>query len=90
SLIKKLIPTITIYALDFASILGNAFLVELIFGWPGLSRYGMNAMLQKDLNAIAAVVLVLGLVFIIANIVVDLTVGYLDPRIGLGTERSGE
>jgi peptide/nickel transport system permease protein len=50
----------------------------------------MNAMLQKDLNAITAVVLVLGLVFIIANIVVDLTVGYLDPRIGLGTERSSE
>jgi len=86
----SLIPTITIYGLDFASILGNAFLVELIFSWPGLSRYGMNAMLQKDLNAITAVVLVLGLVFIIANIVVDLTVGYLDPRIGLGTERSGE
>lgn len=86
----SLIPTITIYGLDFASILGNAFLVELIFSWPGISRYGMNAMLQKDLNAIAAVVLVLGLVFIIANIVVDLTVGYLDPRIGLGTERSGK
>jgi peptide/nickel transport system permease protein len=86
----SLIPTITIYGLDFAAILGNAFLVELIFNWPGLSRYGMNAMLQKDLNAITAVVLVLGLVFIIANIVVDLTVGYLDPRIGLGTERNGE
>ena len=86
----SLIPTITIYGLDFAAILGNAFLVELIFNWPGLSRYGMNAMLQKDLNAITAVVLVLGLIFIIVNIVVDLTVGYLDPRIGLGTERSAE
>ncbi len=86
----SLIPTITIYGLDFASILGNAFLVELIFNWPGLSRYGMNAMLQKDLNAITAVVLVLGLIFVIVNIVVDLTVGYLDPRIGLGTERGDE
>ena len=86
----SLIPTITIYGLDFASIFGNAFLVELIFSWPGLSRYGMNAMMQKDLNAITAVVLVLGLIFIIVNIVVDLTVGYLDPRIGLGTERSAE
>jgi len=86
----SLIPTITIYGLDFASLLGNAFLVELIFSWPGLSRYGMNAMLQKDLNAITAVVLVLGLVFIIANTIVDLIVGYLDPRIGLGAERSGE
>ena len=84
----SLIPTISISGLDFASLLGNAFLVELIFNWPGLSRYGMNAMLQKDLNAMTAVILVFGLVFIIVNIIVDLVVGYLDPRIRLGAERT--
>jgi len=84
----SLIPTVSIYGLDFASLLGNAFLIELIFNWPGLSRYGMNAMLQKDLNAMTAVILVFGLVFIIVNIIVDLTVGYLDPRIRLGAERT--
>ncbi|MCD6471880.1 ABC transporter permease [Candidatus Aerophobetes bacterium] len=82
------IPTISIYGLDFASLLGNAFLIELIFNWPGLSRYGMNAMLRKDLNAMTAVILVFGLVFIIVNIIVDLIVGYLDPRIRLGAERT--
>ncbi|MEA1964670.1 MAG: ABC transporter permease [Candidatus Aerophobetes bacterium] len=82
------IPTISIYGLDFAAILGNAFLIELIFNWPGLSRYGMNAMLQKDLNAMIAVILVFGLIFIIVNIIVDLIVGYLDPRIRLGVERA--
>lgn len=82
------IPTISIYGLDFAAILGNAFLIELIFNWPGLSRYGMNAMLQKDLNAMIAVILVFGLIFIIVNIIVDLMVGYLDPRIRLGVERA--
>jgi peptide/nickel transport system permease protein len=85
----SLIPTISIYALDFAAIVGNAFVVELIFNWPGLSRYGMNAMLQKDLNAVVAVVLVYGVLFMIVNFIVDLTVGFLDPRIRLG-EKSSE
>ncbi|GAG65475.1 unnamed protein product, partial [marine sediment metagenome] len=83
----SLIPTISIYGLDFASLLGNAFLIELIFNWPGLSRYGMNAMLRKDLNAMTAIILVFGLVFIIVNIIVDIIVEYLDPRIRLGVER---
>ncbi len=85
----SLIPTISIYALDFAAIIGNAFVVELIFNWPGLSRYGMNAMLQKDLNAMVAVVMVYGILFMVVNIIVDLTVGFLDPRIRLG-EQSAE
>lgn len=84
----SLIPTVSIYGLDFASLLGNAFLIELIFNWPGLSRYGMNAMLRKDLNAMTATILVFGTVFIISNIIVDLFVGYLDPRIRLGAERT--
>ena len=84
----SLIATISIIGLDFAGGLANAFLVELIFVWPGISRYGMNAILRKDLNAISAVILVLGIVFIFVNILVDLTVGKLDPRIGLRSARS--
>jgi len=83
----SLIPTISILGLDFASLLANAFLVELIFNWPGFSRYGINVMLNKDLNAVAAVVMVLGVVFIVVNILVDLIVAWLDPRIRLGAER---
>ena len=83
----SLIPTVSILGLDFASLLGNAFLVELIFNWPGFSRYGINAMLRKDLNAVSAVVMVLGVVFILVNILVDLVVAWLDPRIRLGSER---
>jgi peptide/nickel transport system permease protein len=48
----------------------------------------MNAILRKDLNAISAVILVLGVVFIVVNIIVDLTVSKLDPRIGLRSARS--
>jgi peptide/nickel transport system permease protein len=84
----SLIPTVSIFGLDFAANLSNAFLVELIFVWPGVSRYGLNAMLRKDLNAISGVILVLGVVFILANITVDLVVGMLDPRIRLRAARS--
>ena len=85
----SLIPTVSIFGLDFAATMGNAFLVELIFNWPGISRYGINAMLRKDLNAIAAVIMILGVVFIIVNIFVDLTVAQLDPRIRLAPTGPG-
>ena len=83
----SLIPTVSILGLDFAAGMGNAFLVELIFNWPGLSRYGMNAMLSKDLNAISGVILTFGVVFVVVNIVVDIVVAQLDPRIRLSTAK---
>jgi len=83
----SLIPTVSILGLDFAGTMSSAFLVELIFNWPGMSRYGINGMLRKDLNAIAAVIMVLGVVFIIVNIIVDLVVAQLDPRIRLAPGR---
>jgi len=84
----SLIPSVSLMGLQFAALFSNAFLVELIFNWPGLSRYGVTAMLQKDLNAVTAVVLVVGLVFVVANIVTDIVVAMLDPRIRLSTGRS--
>lgn len=83
----SLIPTVSILGLDFAGTMSNAFLVELIFNWPGISRYGINAMLRKDLNAIAGVILVLGVVFVVVNILVDIVVAQLDPRIRLAAGR---
>lgn len=79
----SLIPTVSILALDIAALFGQAFLVELIFNFPGLSKYGIQAMLNKDLNAISAVVLILGCVFIIVNIIIDIIIAILDPRIRL-------
>jgi len=79
----SLIPTTTVMALDIAATFGNAFLVELIFSYPGMSRYGIQTMLNKDVNAIVGVVMVLGLIFVTINIIVDVIVAYLDPRIRL-------
>lgn len=76
----SVIPAVSIMGLDFASRFGNAFLVESIFNWPGLSRYGINAIMQQDINAVCAVVMVLGVVFVTVNIIVDIVVLILDPR----------
>ena len=78
------VAVITVIGLDFASMMGNAFLVEAVFGWPGLSKYCLNAMLSKDFNAICACVLIIGLMYTVINIIVDLVNATLDPRARLG------
>jgi len=83
----SLIPGVSILGLEFATVMANALLVELIFNWPGFARYTMRAMLGKDLNAISAAVLLVGVVFIFSNILVDIAVNILDPRIKLIRER---
>ena len=79
----SVIPAVTIMGLDMAALLANAFLVEMVFNWPGFSKLGIRYMLNKDLNGIIALVLVIGVIYAIANIVVDVVVAYLDPRIRL-------
>jgi len=75
------IAPISLFGLAFASLIANSFLIELIFNWPGFSRYGMIAMLEKDLNAILGVVMIMGVIFLLVNTIVDFIINYLDPRI---------
>lgn len=73
--------TLTIIGLSFGALLGNAFLVEAVFGWPGMAQYGVQGVIYKDYNAIVGVTLVIGVAFAIANLIVDILYGILDPRI---------
>lgn len=77
------IAPLTIMGLEFASLIGNAFVVEMVFSWGGFASYGLEAILQKDLNAVMAVVLVSGLFFIVANLIIDLVLLAIDPRLRL-------
>lgn len=83
----SIIPPLSVMGMDIAAMMGIAFLVELIFNWPGLSRYGINAMLYKDLNAISGTVMIIGVGFTLSNIVVDVIVALVDPRIRLAEVR---
>lgn len=78
------VAPLTILGLEFASLIGNAFVVELVFSWPGIASYGVRAILSKDFNAVMAVVLVSGLFFVVANLVIDLLIGLIDPRLRRG------
>lgn len=68
--------------------LGNAFLIEAVFAWPGLSRYGVAVILRKDLNAIVGTVLIISALFLIMNLIVDLLVSLINPRIRLSQRAS--
>ncbi len=78
-----LVPTLTVMGLDIASKIGNAFLIEAVYAWPGLARYGVEVILYKDLNAIVGTVLVISFFFILINIAVDFLIGLVYPRIRL-------
>ncbi|MFV0385341.1 ABC transporter permease [Paracoccus sp. (in: a-proteobacteria)] len=82
-----LIPTLTILGLDVAAMLANAFLVERVFVWPGLSRYGVEVILRKDLDAIVGTVMVIAAMFLLTNLVVDVLVSIINPRIRLSQQR---
>ena len=82
------VPPLTILGLEFASLIGNAFVVELVFGWPGLASYGVRSIMQKDLNAVMGVVMISGVFFVVANLVIDVLVGFVDPRIRIRGSRA--
>ncbi|MGN9847119.1 ABC transporter permease [Nonomuraea sp. H19] len=75
-----LTPVLSLIALVFAYSMVNGFLVEAVFNWPGLGRYAAESIRSLDTPAIAGVTLVVALVYVLANLVVDLLQGFVDPR----------
>ncbi len=76
-------PSLTTLVLSFGYSLTGAFLVELIFNWPGLGWYASKATIGMDYTAIVGVTLLITLFYVLANLVVDVIQAYLDPRIVL-------
>ena len=77
------LPTLTLLGVAFGSLLSGTVLVEAIFAWPGLGTYAYNAAINLDLPAVMGVGLVVGVIYIVINLVVDLLYGVLDPRVRL-------
>lgn len=78
---NAMIPILTVAGLSYGYDLGGAFLVEAIFNWPGLGRYGVESIITYDFPAIMGVVLVFSAVYILVNLIVDIIYAFLDPRI---------
>jgi len=81
---RSFASTLTIIGLDYGFLLGSAFLVEIVFAWPGMAAYGVEAILRKDINAIVGVTLVVGTAFLTVNFLVDVLYAYFDPRVRYG------
>jgi peptide/nickel transport system permease protein len=78
---NALLPTVTSLGLQIGLLLSGAFLVEIVFSWPGIGRYAVAAIPRLDYNATMATTLIIAFVFVLMNLVVDILYLFLDPRI---------
>jgi peptide/nickel transport system permease protein len=76
-------PIITVIGLAFGNVMTGTVLVENIFSWPGIGQYSFRSATTLDLPAIVGVMLFVALVYILANLVVDVAYGAIDPRVRL-------
>lgn len=74
------VPLVTMLGVYFASMLGGAFVVEVIFAWPGLGRTVVEAVFSRDFPVVQAGVLFTAVLFVLSSMLVDLSYGAIDPR----------
>jgi peptide/nickel transport system permease protein len=77
------LPVITVVGLEVGSLLGGAILTEQVFSWPGVGRLTIEAITYRDYPLMQASVLFLASVFVVVNLLVDLSYAVLDPRVRL-------
>ncbi|ADB49680.1 ABC transporter permease [Conexibacter woesei] len=80
------LPLVTVLGLQIGFVFGAAFVVELIFNWPGVGLLTLQAIETRDFPVVQGVVMVVATVFVLANLLVDVAYAYLNPRVRLGLE----
>ena len=78
---NSMIPVLTVIGTDFGSYLSGAVLTESIFGWPGIGRLALGAIMSRDFPVVQGTVLFMAMMFICVNLIVDILYGVIDPRI---------
>ena len=78
---NAMIPVVTIIGLQVANVAGGTVIMEQIFGLPGMGRFLIEAIIQRDYPVIQGVNLTLATIVIAMNLVTDMVYGFLDPRI---------
>jgi peptide/nickel transport system permease protein len=81
---NALTPTLTVIGLTFGGLLSGAVLTETIFSWPGLGRFSTQAVLNADFASIMGFTLIIVIIYVFANLFVDILYVYLDPRVKIG------
>ncbi len=78
---NALIPVITILGLQLGFLLGGTVIVEQLFGWPGVGSLLISSIQARDYTVVQGGVLYLSLMFILANLIVDLLYVLVDPQV---------
>jgi peptide/nickel transport system permease protein len=80
---NALLPVVTVVGLNFGGLLGGAVLTETVFALPGVGTQLVTAIIARDYPVVQAFTVVIALIFVIVNLVTDLSYVYLDPRVRL-------
>ena len=78
---NALIPIVTVTGLQFGVLLGGSVTTEMVFSWPGVGRFVVEAVKGKDIPCVLGAVTVLSIMFTLVNLGVDILYAYVDPRI---------
>ena len=78
---NALIPVVTVVGLQFGALLEGAVVVEVIFAWPGLGRLLFDAIYARDFPVIQGCVFIIAVMYVIVNLLIDISYAWLDPRI---------
>lgn len=82
-----LLPVVTAFGMTIGNMLTGAFIVESIFAWPGLGRFFVSALSHRDYPVVQSCILLMGAIFVVCNLLVDIAYSLLDPRIRWKGER---
>lgn len=85
---NALLPIVTATGMHVGELIGGTLVVENIFGWPGLGRYAVSAIYNRDFPVLQCFVLLMTLIFVLCNLIIDILYAWLDPRIRLVAEGS--
>ncbi|HZD26880.1 MAG TPA: ABC transporter permease, partial [Alphaproteobacteria bacterium] len=77
---NAMLPTLAMIGLRYGWMLGGTVLVEAVFDWPGIGLYATQSAIAQDFEPIMGVTLLIGVNFMLANLLVDLAYGWIDPR----------
>ncbi|MCZ7888611.1 MULTISPECIES: nickel ABC transporter permease subunit NikB [Agrobacterium] len=80
------LPIITAMGMHIGELLGGTLVIESIFGWPGVGRYAVSAIMNRDYPVIQCFTLVMVTIFVVCNLIVDIIYAWADPRIRLSAE----
>lgn len=78
---NAMLSVVTIFGVLLGSLLGGSIITESVFNWPGIGTLLLQSIQQRDYGIVQGVVLFISLIFMVVNLLVDLTYAYLDPRI---------